>query len=157
MTQTPPQLDRFVRETQIIAAALIAGAATFVGIAVVIVQVVGNDPAPTGMIVSLVMAGMTLAEIVPFFLIPGQLERSPQLLQFGPPGEGLTGHHSLYRGQLIIRLALLEGACFMNTIAYIIEHNWWSLAIVGGLLLIMLMMFPTRTRVEHYVESRELQ
>lgn len=157
MTQTCPQPDRFARETQVIAAALFVGAMTFVGIAVVIVHVVGNNPESTGMIVSLIMAGVTLAQIVPFFVIPAQMANSPQSPQTGNLGEGLTEHHSLYRGQLIIRLAILEGACFMNTIAYIIEHNWWSLAIVGGLLFIMLLLFPTRTRIAHFVESRQLQ
>jgi hypothetical protein len=37
-----------------------------------------------------------------------------------------------------------------------IEHNWWSLAIAGGVVAIMAVQFPTRTRVEQWIETQRM-
>lgn len=159
MTQSDPQLDQFVRGMQVITIGLIMGAFSFLVIAIGIVQF-GMEQAPAeGHLISLVMAGFTVLELVPFFLVPSFVRAdNPQIRQSlaAPLQEGLTEHHAVFRLQVIIRLALIEGACFANTIAYIIEHNWWSLALVAGLLFIMLTLFPTRTQIEHYVESQRV-
>jgi hypothetical protein len=159
MTQSNSQLDQFVRGMQVITIGLMMGAFSFLVIAVGIVQF-GMDEAPAeGNLISLIMLGFTLMELVPFFLVPSFIRAdNPQIRQSlaARSQEGLTEHHAVYRIQTIIRLALIEGACFANTIAYIIEHNWWSLALVGGLLFIMLTLFPTRTQIEHYVESQRV-
>jgi hypothetical protein len=57
---------------------------------------------------------------------------------------------------MIVGLALLEGMAFFNIIACIIEHNWWSLAIAGCLALWMLMVFPSRNRVEQWIETQRM-
>jgi hypothetical protein len=62
----------------------------------------------------------------------------------------------IYQMQLIIALAMLEGAAFLNLIACMIEHNWWSLAIAGGVVAIMAVQFPTRTRVEQWIETQRM-
>jgi hypothetical protein len=63
---------------------------------------------------------------------------------------------SVYRGRQIVGRAMLEGAGFFNTIAFIVDQNWWSLAIVGLLVFWMLMTFPTRTRVEQWIETQRM-
>ena len=55
---------------------------------------------------------------------------------------------------MIVGLALLEGAAFFNIIAYMIAGHIWSLGIVAGLVVIMLLSFPTRGRVAFWIEDR---
>ena len=65
----------------------------------------------------------------------------------------------VYRGQLIVGLALLEGAAFFNLIALLLEKSIVSLAVVIVLLSFMAIKFPTRDKVSFWVQDklRELQ
>jgi hypothetical protein len=60
---------------------------------------------------------------------------------------------------MIIGVALLEGAGFFNLVAYMSERQWWTLAIVGVLMLLIAMMFPTLQQFESWSEDkkREMQ
>ncbi len=76
-----------------------------------------------------------------------------QIRQLGDVGLLLA----LYQSQMIIGLALLEGATFFNLIAYLLEGDPSSLAVAGLLLVAMLWQFPTRTGLENFlVEQGEL-
>lgn len=52
------------------------------------------------------------------------------------------------------RLALLEGAAFINLVAVMAEHRW-SLAIAGGLVFWMLARFPTRWMIENWLQPQQ--
>jgi hypothetical protein len=58
-----------------------------------------------------------------------------------------------YQTVLIIRSALLEGAAFFALIAYMLERQTLSLVVAGGLLLILLSGFPTRSKLREAIES----
>jgi hypothetical protein len=138
-----------LRVMQIIAGALCAGALTF-GLVAVIVVANGFERSETNPIVSLVGLGGAAFNWVLHFVIPPKVARvSPNDSQ--PNLETLYG---VYLTRMIIGLALLEGAIFFNVVAYIIEQNWWSLAVASGLLFWMLIKFPTHTRVEHWIETQ---
>jgi hypothetical protein len=66
---------------------------------------------------------------------------------------------SIYRMQLIITLAFLEGAAFFNLVSVMIEHHVISLIAAIVLLGLMAVRFPTRTKVSWWVQDRlrELQ
>ena len=51
--------------------------------------------------------------------------------------EAFLAFAPVYQTELIIKLALLEGAAFMNGVAYLVEVQWWSLAVMGTLLFVM--------------------
>jgi len=62
-----------------------------------------------------------------------------------------------YTGNKIVQLAGLEGACFMNLVAYIVGGQWWSYVPVGICVAMMLMWFPSQTELKHQFESLEFQ
>jgi hypothetical protein len=56
-----------------------------------------------------------------------------------------------------MQLGLLEGSAFLNVIADILQRNWWSLGIAGGLVLWMLRRFPTRRHLDRWLDDARRQ
>jgi MFS family permease len=54
----------------------------------------------------------------------------------------------------IIFFAIVEGAVFLNLLTFMLEHSKPSLIIVGLGLLIMLIAFPTKSRLQKRVANR---
>jgi hypothetical protein len=63
--------------------------------------------------------------------------------------------YGLYQIQLIVGDAMLEGATFLQLIAYLLEGQPWSLAVAGLLVALLLLRTPVRTRVERWVERQQ--
>ncbi|MFH5805027.1 hypothetical protein [Alienimonas sp. DA493] len=60
-----------------------------------------------------------------------------------------------FQTRLIVRLAMLEGAAFLNLVALMLE-DWWPLwLVVATLLIAMLTEIPTARGLRRYVEGRE--
>ncbi|REJ93810.1 MAG: hypothetical protein DWQ34_09900 [Planctomycetota bacterium] len=152
MSQQSASLDEVVRTSQIIAGALIAGVVMFAVIGVVAFGALSDDP--SGMIVSLVGAVFAVMSIVMHRVVPSAIVRPVR--SRGRSATSADELPGMYRTKLIIGLAILEGAAFFNIVAAIVEHNWWSLGIAGVLVFWMLTAFPTRTRIEHWIETQQL-
>jgi hypothetical protein len=60
----------------------------------------------------------------------------------------------VYQAQMIVALALLEGAAFFNLVVVMQERTMISLGIVIALLVLMLIKFPTTTKVTWWIEDR---
>lgn len=156
MSNAPATPEAWVRNMQIIAGALIAGVVIFALIAVFALGALGQPP--TGVIVSYMALGMTAIELVPFALVP-RFVTAPTVHRARQGTGNLEGNalqYGLYQTRMILRYALLEGAAFFSIVATIIEHNWWTLGVAGGLVLMMLTIFPARTRVEHWMETQRM-
>ena len=165
MTETPT--NPFVgtlRGTQVIIGALIAGVITFGGIAVLLVKTMPIPPIGNG--VGEVVAGIMAVASVVGAIVPSIIanashssqskrrrtdESHPQPVlneEFNP------AHLEEYRNKKIIRAAGLEGGCFCNVVAYIVAQQWWSLALAGGLLVVLMAQFPTATQLKQFLESK---
>ncbi len=153
-----------VRGMQIIAAALMAGVLVFRSIVLVITQgnVFGTQ---TPEVVTILGAGFGVLAIVNHLVIPKIIAGS-QLRQIVSNGFSELDAESksdrlfgVYRGQLIVALAMLEGAAFFNLIALMVEKNVVALGVATLLLSTMVMKFPTRDKVSFWVQDklRELQ
>lgn len=147
MSQGPNTPEQAVRVAQIITGALVMGVVLFAGIAVLVVGAL-DDPAD-GVIVSGMGAAFAVVAFAMHLVVPSMIARQARTYD-------TMRLYGVYQQKTIIGLALLEGAAFFNIIALIIEHNWWSLAIAGGLVFWMLAMFPTRTRVDQWVETQQM-
>ncbi|QDT30997.1 hypothetical protein [Thalassoglobus polymorphus] len=148
--------EAILRTSQLIAAALIVGVVAFCGVAFFAVG--GMNVASDGTLVSAIMAAVTLPQIVMFFFVSAFVTEQVIDNQYGRRSIPVTPENKPYQVmqmRTIIGFALLEGGCFMNIVAYILEKNWWSLGIVGTLVLFMLTNFPTKTRFKHYAESQQ--
>ena len=61
---------------------------------------------------------------------------------------------SFFQTRMIVGAALLEGAGFFLLIAYLIEHSPWSLAGAVVMIVGIVLHFPTRGRVESWLEQQ---
>jgi hypothetical protein len=141
--------EQAIRVMQIIAAALVMGVVLF-GLIALFVFGALDDPSG-GFIISLIAVVFASGAFVMHLIVPN--------LMTPPSSADVAGGDDLalykqYQARTIVGLAMLEGAAFFNIIATIVEHNWWSLAVAGVLVFWMLAMFPTRTRVKHWVETQ---
>ena len=152
MNQPSPALDEMVRTMQIIAGALIAGVLLFALISVVAIGALSQDS--SGTVVSLVGVFLAVAALVMHRVVPSAIEQ--QARQGASRRLSVDQLAGLFRTRLIVGLAILEGAAMLNVVALIIEHNWWSLGITGLLVFWMLAAFPTRTRVDHWIETQQM-
>jgi hypothetical protein len=146
-----------VRTMQVIAGALITGVLLFAAITVILGA--WNQPEQEG-VIKYVGIGLILAETIPFVIVP-QIITPDRLAQtFENQSRRLNPVDLLlqtYQTRMIVRFALVEGAAFLNLIAFMTEHAKWSLAIAGGLVLVMLVIFPTRTKVAHWLEAEQVR
>jgi len=62
---------------------------------------------------------------------------------------------AIFQIRLIVGLAILEGAAFMNVIAYMTEYQTISLGMAAALLFAIFLKFPWRTRIEHWVRDEQ--
>ena len=59
-----------------------------------------------------------------------------------------------YQVRLIIACAVLEGAAFLNGIAYLSEGQMISMGVMGALLVAIALLFPGRGRVEGWLDRK---
>jgi uncharacterized membrane protein len=156
------QLDATVRTSQIILAALAMGIVMFAG--VVLLAIPGDKPAQGNLLSTLAIA-MGATNLVLSLVVPGviagvnrrKIASGTWLAAERPELEAQTDFGRLamvYQVKMIIGAALLEGGCFLALCAYMIERQLPSLAVTAVLLAALLAHFPTRGRVETWIEDQ---
>jgi hypothetical protein len=146
-----------LRVMQIITVALVLGVAVFLGIVLYLVQVQNQGrgtmtPPPDLPVLSLMAAGFLAVLTVASFLVPAGVVRKSL--------RGITDTNwepdlGVYQVALIVGLAMLEGACFFNCIAYLLEAQPYTLGCIGIGLLLMLARFPTESRVRLWRDNQK--
>lgn len=153
MDELTPTYDQRLRTMQIVAAALPAGVVLF-GVIAVGLRFSSPQVPLEGQGISLFLAAFSAVLFVVHFVIPWLL--MPQLLRVQPQQDA-AAQVWVFQSLSIMQLGVLEGGALMNVIAYILQWNWWSLGIAGGLVLWMLTRFPTQTRLRHWLETQQLE
>jgi hypothetical protein len=151
MTDSRHSIDQPLRLMQIIAGALIMGVVMFALIATLALGALNEAPSNT--MIAYIGAGFAVMVVAAHLVVPEAVKAAALKATSDRDAEFLCG---IYQTRMIIALALLEGAAFFNIVALMIAHTWWSLAIAGALLLLMLARFPTRTSIEHWIETQQL-
>jgi branched-subunit amino acid transport protein len=153
--------ERFFRamltNMRILSAALISGVVVFL---VVVLFIIKSDPKPGLPLLTYLGLAFGAVAVVFAFIIPGFIggtikqalvdgKRVDLPPQFKTSQEvGIAGNLLfLFQTRLIIGYAILEGAAFFNLVAYMLERQDVSLAVVGLLLGAMMAKFPTRGKV----------
>ncbi len=142
---------------QIIVAALIAGVVTFSGFA--LFAGLGDGAEQDGQpSLSFVMVAVAVVTVLARFVVPPVLVASQRR-------NALDGNEEIERENFlglfvtktIVENALPEGACFMCIVAYVVEGQWWLFAVVGAVVALMAIGFPTQGKFENwYRTQREL-
>ncbi len=150
-------LEAFVRTLQIIIGALCSGIVLFLAM---VFSLARNEPVPGGML-SMVGVGIAVAAVASAFVLPGivvaQHRRRIVEKEKADGGDRSLERRLLdaYQVKLIMAGALLEGAALLNVVVFLLEGQWYNVAI--GLLLAtgIALLFPTRSRLDHWIEEQK--
>ncbi len=146
---TPMTPASAARLLQIVTVAMLAGVLIFAGVLVFGLGVL-NQP-PRGTLFSLTGIGVAVLAFVAHLVLPEVIVRN-NLKTTAGDGSALSG---LFLVKTIVATAFLEGAAFVNLVALMTEHHWWSLVVVGGLVLWMASQIPRVGRVVDWVVARQ--
>jgi hypothetical protein len=157
----PDDLTPRIRVMQIIAGAIALGALFFLGI-VIALRLAGRAPQPpkTPMLTYVAIV-FTVMVLLPFTIVPDrvivsgrkQIARGDR--QARAAGEETARLATLYQISMIIRLALLEGAALFQIIIFHLEGRQLSLVLALILAVGMVLLFPTQTRVESWIDKQQ--
>jgi preprotein translocase subunit SecY len=160
MDQDLPDARNPFLAMQIIAFALIQGVVVFGIVAVVM----GLNREPGDPFITYIAAGFGALMIVMRLVVPpiiansmvGRLCRETSGLN--EPGQRDDERRrqltAIYQSTMIIGMAFLEGAAFFNLVAYLSEVSPISLVVAGILLALMALAFPSRSRVETWIDDQ---
>lgn len=160
--------DKVLRIMQIIAGALIAGVLSFAGVASVIVFGQGlpaQRPGPNlgdaimgDLALGFAAIAAVLSFVVPNLMTAAGVKGVAKMAQDGTA----TGPKELFgrllgvaQTKMIIAMALVEGAAFFNLIAFILTKSLVPTAVVGALLLVMAIHFPTKMKLARWLEEQQ--
>ncbi len=152
MSESPVQNspENVGQTSQILVAALMMGQVMFAVVALIISQ---NKQANLGVFACL-GAGFATFMIVTSIVMRKLMTAAPiRQIAMENPSDWRQPLAGVYRSKTIVANAMLEGAGFFNLVAYILESHWMSLAIVGCLLSLMAITFPSQTQFESWAEQ----
>jgi hypothetical protein len=159
-----------LRAMQIIAGTLILGVAMMLTVFVVL-RNLSNAPRPPQVpVLTYVGVAFALMAVIAHFIVPRNVLKNATsrrqwddepVFSTAPadpeqaPGDREPSALPLYQTRMIIGMALLEGAAFYQAIAYYVEGQPLALGLGCLLLLGLIVQFPTRSRVERWLENQE--
>ncbi len=154
-----PEFNQRLRVMRIIAVALMMGVLSFFGVVLVITQgeVFGQQGPTLITTIAAVFAGMM---VVAHLVVPSVIAKTHLRMLNGnvqtnsSPENRIASLVSVYQVQLIVGLALLEGAAFFNLVALMLGKHVLSTVMVACLLFMMLLKFPTKTKVTWWIQDR---
>lgn len=158
--------DKVLRIMQIIAGALIAGVVSFAGVACFFVF--GQQGGAAGAIpknapVMHIAIGFAVVAVVISFVLSNLIAASGVKGVAKLTSDGTsTGPKELFgrllgvaQTRMILAMAPIEGAAFFNGIAFIITKSLVALGVMGALLLIMSIHFPTKMKLARWLEDQQ--
>lgn len=164
--------DKVLQTMQIIAGALMAGVVMFSAVASFIVFGQPKVAQPGGLLavpqinsdLLIYMAlGCAILNTIMSFVVPNLISGAGMkgIAKMAQDGTS-TGSKELFgrllgvaQTKMIIALALIEGAAFFSLVMFLSTKSATLLAIVGALLLVMAIHFPTKIRLARWVEDQQ--
>ncbi len=151
-----------IRVMQIIAAALLAGVAVFLGVVLFLRSQQHHQPPPDLPFLSLVALAMLLVTAPVSFLLPAAVTRKT-VRQFAtesrafknPDRTHLAGLLQLRQTTLLLGLAPLEATAFTALLAMMIEFHVLAMAVAAVAFALMLLQFPTETKVRAWLGRQQ--
>ena len=154
-------LTNQIRNAQIIMAALILGVLGFAGVMIAIVPFQDLNQKISilvlvGLFVAVPAIGMSI--VLPRVTGQGAAKTTADRLKHknktvDDPATILECANQ-FQIVTIMRGALLEGVCFLNVIVFFVDHSLVSLSVVGALVLLMAVSFPTTSRAIEWIENQ---
>lgn len=152
-----------IRTVQIIVFALTTGPIVFAGVA--LSQRMNQPPQQDAMLAYLAAGFAVIVlgvrSLIGGFTVASQRKRiaagswslGPNAARANLPANMTDGDRLLFvfQQKTIIESALAEGAAFFAVMSFLIAGQWWSLAIAGVLVAMIVAPFPTYDRIENWV------
>src|ERR1043165_9741616 len=160
-----------LRVMRIVVSALMIGILSFLGIVIFLVQ--QREPNPNQqIIISYIAIGFFAIILVSWWVVPDlMMNNSIERIAAGTwtagtdrDDQGVSSRNFptdaskllvVYQVKTIVASGLLEGAAFFGCIAYLQEGQVYTLGVPGVVLALMALTFPTRDRVNQWVEMQE--
>ena len=139
-----PEWKGHLRTMQIIATALVLGPAVFAAVVLATFQGASDSLELLGKI----GLGVAAVTVVMSVIVPGMIGTLKET-------SSTQQYLGVYQTRLITKLALLEGAAFINIVALQAEQSWWSLGTAGFVVILMIAGFPTRSKIEFWTQSQK--
>lgn len=136
-----------VRILTIILIALVIGQLAFAGV-VTFGFGAWNAP-PKGMLLSAIAAGFALQMFAMALFVPAFAQKAGLKKAAGNVDAILP----VYQVKTILAAAFLEGGGFLNLVAFMLEHNKWTLVPVGLGILFILSLIPSEMRITHWADE----
>ncbi len=159
-----------VRVTQIITIALAMSCAAFLAVAIVLRTGDDAKPKPEMPMLTYAAIGVAAMCIIGRFVVPSVVvvsgrraivretaaanETAKTTASSDPPADSVSRLYTLFQAKTIVAGALLEGPAFLAIVAYWIEGSVVGLVVAGVLIVGILLGFPQRTSVEHWIEEQ---
>lgn len=160
--------DKVLRVMQIIAGALIAGVVMFGGVACILVfgrwLAVPGPALNLGNAIQLDLGAVgaallvVMSFVVPKLISAAGVKSIARLAQDGTatgPKELFGRLLAVAQAKMIIAMALVEAAAFFNLFVFINTKLLIPLAVVGALLLVMAIHFPTKLKLARWLEDQQ--
>lgn len=153
--KSPPQspaanADQVGRISQIIVGALITGQVMFGAVAATLRL---GKPGEIGLISYLGAGFASLMVVLSLFLRQQMASRLIGQLAEPGPTDWRAALAGVYQTRTIVTNAVLEGAGIFNGVACIVEGHWLSLAIMGVMVALMALTFPSQSQFEAWAEQ----
>jgi hypothetical protein len=148
-----------IRTAQIITGSIVMGALIFLGFALA-KRLSGNfGPPGNPPIVSYLLAGMAIPILVAFAIVPNRIAAAARKRLAGqdPSGGAIPAPELIpvFVTRMTVADALLEGVVVMQLCAYLVEGQLFSLALAVVFLVGLALQFPTRARVQRWIERQQ--
>jgi hypothetical protein len=154
---------RVIRTVQIIVAALVQGPIVFAGVA--IFQRMNQQPQQDASLAYIAAGFAAMTLVIRSFIGAAVVASHRKRIAAGSWSLNVRGTYSnmpadatdgdrllfVFQQKTIIESALVEGAAFFVLVTFLLVGQWWSLAIAGALITVILVPFPTYDRVEDWV------
>ena len=139
-----PEWRGHLRTMQIIAMALVLGPAVFAAVVLATFQGASDSLELLGKI----GLGVAAVTVVMSVIVPGMIGTLKET-------SSTQQYLGVYQTRLITKLALLEGAAFINIVALVAEQSWWSLGTAGFVVILMIAGFPNQSKSEFWMQAQK--
>ena len=107
--------------------------------------------------VSAAVIAVALRFVIPSNVARSMLQNRDSMTRDGGKQESQNFLYGVFQTRTIIENAILEMPGFCLVLAFLFTGQWWLLQVFAGILIIMVVTFPTTSRIKNFLREQEQQ
>lgn len=152
--QNPLSADRVGLVSQLIVSAFIVGVVMFAVLGFFFYAKDSERPKNAPLGIEYIGAGMGVVQIALSMFVPGLISQAAlRRLAATPPDDWRKALAPVYLTNTIVRNAFLEGGGLFNGAVFMITHSLISPAVMGVLIALMAITFPSQVKFESWAQQ----